>query len=107
MRQNKQEPIEPKAFVLTQPDPRIRKNVFEVKQNCLQDNVVSTDLVRFGPNFDLHMQSGPRDEMVPAKEANYKMHMGRKLCQDETERVKRHEDIRNRQLEIQEELRVK
>jgi len=31
MRQNKQEPLEPKAFVLTQPDCRIRKNVFENK----------------------------------------------------------------------------
>jgi hypothetical protein len=107
MKQNKQEPNEPKAFVLTQPDPRIRKNLFEQKQNCVQDNVVSTDMVRYGPNFDLHMQSGPRDEMLPAKNANYKMHLGRKLCNDETERVKRHENIRQRQLEIQEETRVK
>lgn len=31
MKQSKAEPLEPKAFVLTQPDPRIRKNVFENK----------------------------------------------------------------------------
>ena len=107
MRQNKQEPLEPKALVLTQPDARIRKNVFENQQQAMEHSVVSTDLVRFGPNWDMHMQSGPKDEVLMSHEANYKMHLGRKLCQDETERVKRHENIRQRQLEIQEETRVK
>jgi len=73
----------------------------------MQDNVVSTDLVRFGPNFDMHMQSGPRDEMLPARDSNYKMHLGRKLCNDETERVRKHEALRQKQLDIEEEHRVK
>jgi hypothetical protein len=64
-------------------------------------------MVRFGPNFDLHMQSGPRDEMLPAHDSNYKMHLGRKLCNDETERVRKHEALRQKQLEIEEEHRVK
>ena len=68
---------------------------------------MGTDLIRFGPNFDLHMQSGPKNEMVPAKDANWKLNKGRKICNEETIRVKRHEQIRNRQLEMQEETRVK
>lgn len=38
--------------------------------------------------------------MLLAKETNYRIYLGRKLVADETERVRKHEEVRNRQLEM-------
>ena len=45
--------------------------------------------------------------MVPSRDANYKMHLARKVAHDETERVRKHEALRLKQLELEEELRVR
>lgn len=105
MRQNKEEPLEPKAFVLTSPDNRIRKNLFEGRTVNMHDSLYSTNAPREGANFEQHTNGHAC--FVPAKDADYKMQLGQKVCADETERVKKHEAIRLRQLEIEEEVRVR
>lgn len=45
--------------------------------------------------------------MVPTRDANYKVYLGRKIAKTENERVDNHKQIREKQLEIQEETRVR
>jgi hypothetical protein len=53
------------------------------------------------------IESAANDAVVTARDTNYKMHLAMKLSVDEAERVHKHELARLRQLELEEDTRVK
>ena len=53
---------------------------------------MSTDTAKIGANLDLNYHG--HDTMVPSRDANFKMHLARKVAHDETERVRKHEALR-------------
>jgi hypothetical protein len=53
------------------------------------------------------IESAANDAVVTARDTNYKMHLAMKLSVDEADRVHKHELARLRQLELEEDTRVK
>ena len=110
--QKKSNPLEPMGFHMDQPDTRIRKKLFQSNLGVLEDSVVSTGAAGKvqpdeSPNFYLTNVHPENPKIVPTVEINYKMYQGKKLVNDETNRVETHETIRKKQLEIEEENRVR
>ena len=62
---------------------------------------------RGGATFYLTSDPHESFEIAPQRETNFKAYMGKKIAKQETERVNNHEQIRTRQLEMQEETRVR
>lgn len=53
------------------------------------------------------IESAANDAVITARDTNYKMHLAMKLSVDEADRVHKHELARLRQLELEEDTRVK
>jgi hypothetical protein len=47
----KTEPLEPKFFVLTEPDDRVSRHLFNTMQSFAADSIVSAGTIREGKNY--------------------------------------------------------
>lgn len=62
---------------------------------------------RVGPNYDLLNSARTKSDSTQTRITNYKLAQAQKVTNSEKERVKRHQEVRNRQLELEEESRVR
>lgn len=104
-------PAEPNSFNLHEPESRIRKHLYNYQQSVAQENTVANGLtgtIKAGKaTFHLTADVSEIAELVPSKDANYKLFLGKKLTNDEVKRVKSLQIAKQTQLDNEQELRVK
>jgi hypothetical protein len=87
--------------LISSPDTRISKAIFDNKP---QESILTE---RVGPNYDLLNSARAKSDSTQTRITNYKLAQAQKVTHAEKERVKRHQEVRNRQLELEEESRVR
>lgn len=109
MQQKKTEPLEPKFFVLTEPEERVQEFMYQNKRQLASQGFGTTGSSSFRVNSSPIREQSQEDlyDSVLSKDVDYRIFKAHELIQREKERIEKHKAVRANQLLMEEEARVK
>lgn len=93
--------------MLTEPEDRIAMHQFDNQQSYIAETIVSGGPFDFPSVTHSVFRPTEMNETIMSKDANYRIIQAEKIVAAERERIERHRRLRSKQLEIEEEIRVR
>lgn len=104
---NKIDPTEIRSFHLTQPEERISSFIFKNQRSTVYDSIANqATFMAIGKNEPSKIPPVDQNNKVLTREIDHTVRRAHRVVELEMDRVQKHTEVRNRQIEIEKEARV-